>query len=109
MAAAAAGSSARYLVPDVTTDSIPVRAGVGELAISEPAVPLSVVGPVFVTPAPASTAKLDAVPRETVGKAVEALAVITMVMLASAAITGDPIVKKRFFLAVEIAIFCLPC
>ena len=39
----------------------PVVAGVGH----EPRFPLTTVGPVFVTPEPASTAKLSAVPRLT--------------------------------------------
>ena len=42
-------------------EPVPVSAGVGDVPMS----PVIVVGPVFVIPEPASTAKLVAVPRST--------------------------------------------
>src|SRR5438270_2309008 len=56
-----ATASAAWMVPLTTPGGNPVMAGVGQV----PRSPLRRVGPVLVTPAPASTAKLPAVPSGT--------------------------------------------
>lgn len=72
MASWTAGSSAKYFVPVVVTETEPENEPLGELPMSAPAVPESVVGPVFVIPEPAKTAKSFVVPRFTVGCAADA-------------------------------------
>jgi hypothetical protein len=53
------------MVPVVVMVSVPVKAGVGALPMSPPAVPETVVAPVLVIPAPARTAKVELVPSGT--------------------------------------------
>lgn len=98
MAAVVTGSVARYFVPEVTIESAPVKAGVGELPMSEPAVPVNVVEPVFVIPDPARTAKLDVEPRFTAGSAADALAPITAAAAKTATVAMVPRAKNLFLL-----------
>jgi hypothetical protein len=80
------------MVPVVVMVSVPVKAGVGALPMSPPAVPETVVAPVLVIPAPASTAKVELVPSGTGVTALELVVFMKTLAVAIAitAITGTP-------------------
>jgi hypothetical protein len=90
----------------VVTDASPVKAGVGALPMSPPAVPETVVAPVLVIPDPARTAKLELLPKATAGSALESVEFrVKSVIAATIAIAGTPnLITAGNFLDVLFAI-----